>query len=529
MPSSPSRRRALPRLRLAPPPRLRALRLRRQQPPATASARGFSSIADAEAFAGGEFSFFNREGIRLTGTGVALTAPDSFLPDLRSSKDEGQSNFNNPGLQLYNAGARRQTAAHAQAHRQRLDASLQFARTQPLIFLLQQNGIRRTIGTDASLGAPSIAPSCRTTSPSPAALPPSSPARASADIYTAQTLFSPSSPPSASSVSKQSGTLILYATKSCPHPSRVPILAMMLRKNVQRALQCLAIVPLGVALFSASHRSREAEPRSSTQTPTIHHSRMLRFGEAPEEAANASAGCISCHTGIEHPNMHAEDTVVLGCADCHGGNASITSTSAKGSAEYTAAERRAHVQPRLAENAANGGHPVRAYTHWIEESTEFVRFVNPGDLRVAPQTCGACHAQETLQRPFQHDDHWRHASGARPSTTTAPSLSKNPHFGESYDADGKPERLRNLSPPTPEETRTKGVLPYLDPLQRWEISEPGNMLRVFERGGEKRGEIGNPNTEESAGQPDLKLSVRGLGTGPCAPTPSSSACRRPVS
>ncbi len=113
--------------------------------------RGFSSIVDAESFAGGEFSFFNRESIRLTGTGVALNAGDSFLPDLRSSKDEGQSNFNNPGLYLYNAG---------------LDAKLlptlklvgnvnflQFARTQPLIFVLQQNGIRRTIGTDSSIGA----------------------------------------------------------------------------------------------------------------------------------------------------------------------------------------------------------------------------------------------------------------------------------------------------------------------------------------------------------------------------------------
>jgi hypothetical protein len=89
---------------------------------------------------------------------------------------------------------------------------------------------------------------------------------------------------------------------------------------------------------------------------------------------------------------------------------------------------------------------------------------------------------------------------------------KNPHFGEAYDVFGKPERLRSFPPPTPEETRTKGVLPYLDPLQRWEYSQPGNMLRVFERGGEKRSEIGNPNTDEPAGQPDLKLSNRGLGT-----------------
>ena len=119
--------------------------------PRSGTSTGFDSIVDAEAFAGGEFSFFNRESIRLTGTGVALTPGDSFLPDLRSSKDEGQSNFNNPGLYLYNAGA---DAKLTQSLKVVGNVNfLQFARTQPLIFILQQNGIRRTIGTDASVGA----------------------------------------------------------------------------------------------------------------------------------------------------------------------------------------------------------------------------------------------------------------------------------------------------------------------------------------------------------------------------------------
>ena len=49
-------------------------------------------------FAGGIFSFWNRESIRLTGSGVALNPGDSLLPDLRSNKDEGQANFVNPGI-----------------------------------------------------------------------------------------------------------------------------------------------------------------------------------------------------------------------------------------------------------------------------------------------------------------------------------------------------------------------------------------------------------------------------------------------
>ena len=155
--------------------------------PRDGTARGFSSIVDAESFAGGEFSFFNREGIRLTGTGVALNAGDSFLPDLRSSKDEGQSNFNNPGLYLYNAGADAKLLPTL-----KLTANvnfLQFARTQPLIFLLQQNGIHRTIGTDTSLGAvwrPFLSDNVVLVGGAAALVP----GPGFRDIYTAQTLFS---------------------------------------------------------------------------------------------------------------------------------------------------------------------------------------------------------------------------------------------------------------------------------------------------------------------------------------------------
>ena len=89
---------------------------------------------------------------------------------------------------------------------------------------------------------------------------------------------------------------------------------------------------------------------------------------------------------------------------------------------------------------------------------------------------------------------------------------KNPHFGESYSENGEPQRLISVPPPTPEETRTKGVLPELQPLERWEISQPGNVLRVFERGGTEKGEIGNPELSEDPGKPDVKLSDRGFGT-----------------
>jgi hypothetical protein len=113
-------------------------------------ARGFDSIVDNESFAGGEFSFFNREGIRLTGTGVGLTSPDSFLPDLVSSKDEGQSNFINPGLYLANAGV---DAKLTPTLKLVTNVNyLRFVRTEPLELLLFQAPIRHGIGMDASSG-----------------------------------------------------------------------------------------------------------------------------------------------------------------------------------------------------------------------------------------------------------------------------------------------------------------------------------------------------------------------------------------
>src|SRR5215475_9515351 len=89
---------------------------------------------------------------------------------------------------------------------------------------------------------------------------------------------------------------------------------------------------------------------------------------------------------------------------------------------------------------------------------------------------------------------------------------KTPHFGESYGPDGKPRRLMTFPKPSAEEVEKKGVLPYLEPLQRWEISQPGNVLRVFERVGRKRPELGNPDPEEDPGKTDVLLSERSFGT-----------------
>jgi hypothetical protein len=70
--------------------------------PTGGQATGFDSIFENPTFAGGNFGYWQRQPIKLDG--VSLKGLESLLPDLRSSKPQGQTNFNNPGLLLLNLG-----------------------------------------------------------------------------------------------------------------------------------------------------------------------------------------------------------------------------------------------------------------------------------------------------------------------------------------------------------------------------------------------------------------------------------------
>jgi hypothetical protein len=118
--------------------------------PFDGTARGFDSIQDHQEFAGGVFSFWNSQAIPLTNTAVLLTTPGSLLPDLRSSKTEGQSNFVNPGICVYNLGAEAEMTPKL---RTILNVNYShFHHTEPLSELLFQPGIRKPIGLDYGVG-----------------------------------------------------------------------------------------------------------------------------------------------------------------------------------------------------------------------------------------------------------------------------------------------------------------------------------------------------------------------------------------
>jgi len=118
--------------------------------PGDDEATGFDAIVDIPVFAGGPFSLWNRQGLRLAQTGTGLLSPASLLPTLRTNKDEGQANFVNPGVMLVNAGLDVELTPKLRAF---ANASfLRFAHTDSLETLLFQGDIRPNIGLDYGTG-----------------------------------------------------------------------------------------------------------------------------------------------------------------------------------------------------------------------------------------------------------------------------------------------------------------------------------------------------------------------------------------
>ncbi len=111
-------------------------------------ATGFDSILDHPNFAGGDFSYWQRQAIKLFG--VNLTNRESLVADLRSSKTEGQSNFVNPGLWLANGGVDFDLTPKLRMINN--VNFLWFDETESLRTLIFQNRVRSYIGTDLSTG-----------------------------------------------------------------------------------------------------------------------------------------------------------------------------------------------------------------------------------------------------------------------------------------------------------------------------------------------------------------------------------------
>ncbi len=114
------------------------------------TASGFDTIVDNPNFTGGPFSFWTRQGFNLGGTMVNLKTPDSLVPDLRTSKTEGQANLVNPGVYIFGLGAEFDLTPKLRSF---LNANyIRFAETDPLQTALLTAKVSSDVGWDLSLG-----------------------------------------------------------------------------------------------------------------------------------------------------------------------------------------------------------------------------------------------------------------------------------------------------------------------------------------------------------------------------------------
>ncbi len=116
--------------------------------PNNGKATGFDAILSNPNFAGGEFSYWQRQGIPLFG--VNLANRNNLIPNLRSSQIQGQANYVNPGIWIVNAGLDLDITPKFRLVN---NANfLWFDKTAVLETFAFQPNIDREIGTDLSTG-----------------------------------------------------------------------------------------------------------------------------------------------------------------------------------------------------------------------------------------------------------------------------------------------------------------------------------------------------------------------------------------
>ena len=113
--------------------------------------RGFDAIQENPQFAGSDTSYWIRQTIPFAGGGraISINGRNGILNSLRSSKDEGQSNFNNPGTVVLGGGADFDVTPQL-----RVTTNLNhiaFANTAVVQALRQEGSIPKALGWDASV------------------------------------------------------------------------------------------------------------------------------------------------------------------------------------------------------------------------------------------------------------------------------------------------------------------------------------------------------------------------------------------
>ncbi len=173
-----------------------------------------------------------------------------------------------------------------------------------------------------------------------------------------------------------------------------------------------------------------------------------------EDIPAGEAGCVGCHRPLngEGQRVGIEDAhpaAPLTCIDCHGGNATATTRT------------EAHV--------SQGGGPKFLKNLTSDEldavSPEYLRFINPGDLRAAAAACGAagCHPEHVANVPLTtmatfaaHYSLPRYLAGMQPRGTEVAAVDAvDPDFDAETAPEGALESISALRGPPPGADRTE--------------------------------------------------------------------------
>lgn len=286
-------------------------------------------------------------------------------------------------------------------------------------------------------------------------------------------------------------------------PMERPFTMVRAAKRFSSKSLLLTTLLASVAIFSASAQE-EWNP-------------VLQPWGSLDKMKSTSTGCFDCHTKTDAPSMHSNPAVLIGCTECHGGNANVRAENIEpGTFSYETAKRLAHVLPRNPEVWATSANPKGSYTALLKEPVDFVRFINPGDLRAAPEACGGCHSQivGAVKKSLMTTSAML-LGGASYNNGILPN--KRYVLGENYNEAGEPAEIIHTGPPLTEALKARGALEKLVPVPPWEVIPPADVFRIFERGGffikSQFAEVGLPNVFEESGKPDVKASNRGPGTG----------------
>jgi hypothetical protein len=114
------------------------------------TATGFDTVVNNPNFTGGPFSYWARQGFNLAGTEVNLKDANSLVPDLRTSKTQGQANFVNPGVLILSLGTEMDITPKLRSF---LNVNyIRFMNTEPLQAALLTSKIDCEVGWDLSIG-----------------------------------------------------------------------------------------------------------------------------------------------------------------------------------------------------------------------------------------------------------------------------------------------------------------------------------------------------------------------------------------